>query len=181
MPTFLDYHGCDLPPHVYGKSLRGAIEGRPLREDAIFGYFGKAMNITDGRHVYLRNPVNEDGGPLYAYTAMPVGGLNRWYPREVYDRIEMGRYFGHTYNMPLYKIPETGQVPAHLPGEESFTGRHFLYDLQQDPEQERPLVDPQMEAHFCQRIRTHLAACEAPEEQYTRLGLDPPTDPSATF
>src|SRR5260221_12807497 len=27
MPTFLDYHGCPIPPHVYGRSLRGAIEG----------------------------------------------------------------------------------------------------------------------------------------------------------
>jgi arylsulfatase A-like enzyme len=65
MPTFLDFHGCPAPPHVYGHSLRAALEGELLREDCIFGYFGKAMNITDGRHVYFRNPVNEDAGPLY--------------------------------------------------------------------------------------------------------------------
>ena len=173
MPTFLDYHGCPQPPYVYGHSLRRAIEGETPRPDCIFGYFGKATNISDGRHVYMRNPISEDGGPLYAYTAMPTGGLNRWYPREVYDRVEMGRYFGHTYNMPLYKIPEKGQVPQHRPGETPYTGRHMLYDVVADPCQENPLQDPALEAHFADRIRAHLRACEAPAEQYTRLGLEP--------
>jgi len=171
MPTFLEYHGCPCPPHVYGHSLRRALEGETVRQDAIFGYFGKAMNITDGRHVYFRNPVHEDGGPLYEYTAMPVGGLNRWFPRDLYERIEMGRYFGHTYNMPLYKIPATGQVPRPVPGEQSFVGRHQLYDVLQDPEQRSPLDAPSLEAHFAERIRAHLRACEATPEQYSRLGL----------
>ncbi len=171
MPTFLDYFGCPAPPHVYGHSLRSALDGTSSRRDCIFGYFGKAMNITDGQHVYFRNPVNADGGPLYAYTAMPTGGLNRWYPREDYPRWEMGRYFGHTYNMPLYRIPEAGQVPEAVPGEESFAGRHFLYDLREDPRQENPLQDPALEAHFVDRIVAHLQACEAPAEQYTRLGF----------
>jgi len=42
------------------------------RRDGIFGYFGKATNVTDGRYVYFRNPVNDDAGPLYEYTAMPT-------------------------------------------------------------------------------------------------------------
>ncbi len=171
MPTFLDYHGCPLPPHVQGKSLRQAIEGGVLREDGIFGYFGMALNLTDGRYVYFRNPVNADAGPLHAYTAMPVGGLNSWYPREVHDRMEMGRYFGHTYNMPLYKIPVKGAPPRPLPGEESYVGRHQLYDILNDPEQREPLNDPEMEARFVERIAAHLQAYEAPPEQYARLGI----------
>ena len=91
MPTFLDHFDCPLPPHVQGQSILQTLEGQSEREDVIFGYFGMAMNITDGRYVYMRNPVNEDAGPLYAYTAMPTGGLKTWYPREVYDKVEMGR------------------------------------------------------------------------------------------
>jgi arylsulfatase A-like enzyme len=174
MPTFLDYHGCAMPPHVHGHSLRCVLDGEAVREDGIFGYFGKAMNVTDGRHVYMRNPVNEDAGPLYEYTAMPVGGLNRWYPRESYDRVEMGRYFGHTYNLPLYRFPATGQVPKALPGEESFTGRHQLYDIVGDPRQESPVRSPDLETHFADRIAHHLAAFEAPPEQFSRLGVEPP-------
>jgi hypothetical protein len=171
MPTFLDAFGCEPPPHVRGKSILGAIKGDALREDAIFGYFGMAMNITDGRHVYMRNPVNADGGPLYKYTAMPVGGLNSWIPREVYGSIEMGRYFGHTYNMPLYKIPTTGSIPVHHDGETSYQGRNVLYDIVADPLQASPLNNAALEARFAQRIAAHLKSYEASSEQFTRLGL----------
>lgn len=171
MPTFLDHFACPLPPHVHGKSLLKAIQGEKLRDDCIFGYFGMATNITDGRFVYMRNPVNADAGPLHAYTAMPTGGLNKWYPREVYDRVEMGRYFGHTYNLPLYKIPTPGLVPQALPGQPSYVGRHQMFDIINDPQQLNPLEDEALEAHFVSRIALHLAAYEAPVEQYTRLGI----------
>jgi hypothetical protein len=171
MPTFLDHHGCPLPPHVQGKPLQRALDGEPLRDDGIFGYFGLALNITDGRFVYMRHPVHENLGPLHAYTSMPVGGLNRWYPRSEYERVEMGRYFGHTYNLPMYKFPATGQVPRHHEGEVSYVGRHLLFDILEDPRQLSPLADPAQEAHFKRRIAAHLAACEAPAEQYERLGI----------
>jgi arylsulfatase A-like enzyme len=173
MPTFLDYFGCECPPHVHGKSLRQVIHGGKIRDDALFGYFGKATNITDGRYVYFRNPVNEDAGPLYAYTAMPIRGLKNWFPREIHDKMQMGRYFGHTYNMPLYKIPANGQVPWNLPGDVSWVGRHELYDVIQDPQQNHAIQDPEKETHFVHRIAEHLKAYEAPEEQYTRLGMVP--------
>lgn len=171
MPTFLDLFGCPTPPYVYGRSIRPTWEGETIREDAIFGYFGMALNITDGRHVYFRNPVRDDLGPLYAYTAMPIGGLNRWFPREDYERTQMGRYFGHTYNLPMYRFPANGNIPRPLPGEPSFVGRHQLFDLETDPRQESPLDTPDLEAHFEERIKHHLRACEAPEEQYQRLGF----------
>lgn len=173
MPTFLDFFRVPLPPHVHGRSLRPTLAGGQLRTDIIFGYFGKATNITDGRHVYMRNPVNADGGPLHAYTAMPVGGLNSWYPRSVHEKIEMGRYFGHTYNMPLYKIPATGGVPVSLSGEPSYQARHQLFDVINDPQQQSPLTDAQLESHFIERLKSHLKICEAPAEQYFRLGISP--------
>jgi len=171
MPTFLDFFNAPPPPHLHGRSLRPALDGGSIRADGIFGYFGMATNITDGRHVYMRNPVNADGGPLHAYTSMPVGGLWSWLPRSVHEKIEMGRYFGHTYNLPLYKIPVTGSLPRALPGEESYQGRHQLFDVANDPQQRSPLDDPKLEAHFVERIAAHLSACEAPAEQYTRLGM----------
>ncbi|HYF49189.1 MAG TPA: sulfatase [Planctomycetota bacterium] len=171
MPTFLDYFECERPPHVHGHSLRSAIEGKPLRDDAILGYFGMAMNITDGKHMYMRNPVNDDCGPLHAYTAMPVAGLNRWYPRDTHERMEMGRYFGHTYNMPMYKIPAKGGAPRNLPDEPSYVGRHVLYDIGNDPRQLAPIKDEALERRFIARIKENLKAFEAPPEQFTRLGI----------
>ncbi len=173
MPTFLDIYGCPLPPFVQGHSLRQAIAGGAVRETAIFGYFGMAMNITDGRHVYIRNPVNADGGPLYAYTAMPVRTLNQWFPRDTYDKIEMGRYFSHTYNLPLYKIPTSGQVPRQHPGEPPYVARHLLFDSVADPLQQSPIDNSALEAALVQEIAAHLQRCEAPPEQYSRLGITP--------
>jgi arylsulfatase A-like enzyme len=172
MPTILDLHGVSPPPHAHGSSLLPVLEGGTGREDGIFGYFGKATNITDGRYVYFRNPVNADAGPLYEYTAMPTR-FNAWPNRELYDRVEMGRYFGHTYNLPLYRIPATGQVPQHHPGETSYQARHQLWDLETDPEQEAPVENPEVEARMIERLRQHLKSCEAPPEQFTRLGLEP--------
>ena len=173
MPTILDYFKTPPPPNVHGHSLLRVIEDDKSRLDAIFGYFGISLNITDGRYVYMRNPVNEDGGPLYAYTAMPTGGLNKWYPRDVYDRIEMGRYFGHTYNMPLYKIPVQGSAPREHADEHPYHGRHQLYDIVQDPQQRNPLTDGAQMDHFATRIGAHLHACEAQADQYLRLGIEP--------
>jgi arylsulfatase A-like enzyme len=172
MPTLLDFHGAAAPPHVQGRSLRPVLAGSSVRNDGIFGYFGKATNITDGRYVYFRNPVNADAGPLYEYTAMPTR-FNRWPDRDEYDRIEMGRYFGHTYNLPLYRIPAKGQVPQNHPDEASYVARHQLWDLATDPHQEAPIDDPAVEARLLERLSAHLKACEAPPEQFTRLGLEP--------
>ena len=174
MPTFMDHFDCPLPPHVQGQSILQTMEGQSEREDVIFGYFGMAMNITDGRYVYMRNPVNEDAGPLYAYTAMPTGGLKTWYPREVYDKVEMGRYYGHTYNLPLYKIPTTGKVPKHHSDEASYAGRNQMFDILEDPAQNHPMHDTARESRFIERITHHLKSCEAQTEQYTRLGISYP-------
>jgi arylsulfatase A-like enzyme len=172
MPTILNLYNIEPPPHVHGRAILPALQGGSVREDGIFGYFGKATNITDGRYVYFRNPVNADAGPLYEYTAMPTL-FNRWPDRADYDRVEMGRYFGHTYDLPLYRIPAKGQVPQHRPGEESYQARHQLWDLSTDPAQEGPLDDPAIEARLVDRLTDHLRACEAPAEQFTRLGLQP--------
>jgi hypothetical protein len=40
-----------------------------------------------------------------------------------------------------------------------------------DPRQLAPIADPSLESHFVRRIAAHLAACEAPAEQYERLGI----------
>jgi hypothetical protein len=173
MPTFLDYFNCPKPPHVTARSVRPLLEGgtAPWREDIIFGYFGMAVNITDGKHLYMRNPVREDGGPLHAYTSMPIAWLNQWYPRDLHERMEMGRYLAHTYNIPLYKIPQKGRVPQPSPGQPSLLGRHELYSLPCTPES-KAISNPKLEAHFARRIIENLRHVHAPEEHLERLGLE---------
>jgi hypothetical protein len=173
MPTFCDYFGVQLPPHVQGRSLRPLAErGEPARADGIFGYFGLAINIADGRHVYMRMPTREDLGPLNAYTAMPIGGLNRWFGRDTHARTETGRWFNHTYDLPLYKIPARGGCVSSRPGEASYRGRHLLYDVVADPLQQNPIRDDAVERRLIERMVHHMQATEAPPEQYERVGLE---------
>lgn len=170
MPTILEHHGCAITPHVYGHSVLRALDGRPTRSDAIFGYFGKAVNLVDGRHVYMRNPVDEKAPEIFEYTAMPT--KREWAKnRDLYSKIETGRYFGHAYNFPLYKIPAGGGPPKAHAGEPSYAGRHEVFDLQSDYRQQQPVRDAALEARLTERIRAHLKACEAPAEQWSRLGL----------
>jgi hypothetical protein len=85
--------------------------------------------------------------------------------------MEMGRYLGHTYNIPLYKIPEQGKVPRARPGRPSFVGNHELYALPCTPESEA-LHNPDLQAHFAGRIIEHLKRAGAPGDHLARLGLD---------
>ncbi len=149
------------------------IKKKAGRASGIFGYFSMAMNVTDDRHVYMRNPVNADAGPLHAYTAMPIEGMNRYCNPSAHERMKMGRNFGHTYNLRLYKISEKGLIPVPHAGEKSFQGRHVLYDIANDPKEEHPIRDERLEKHFQEEIRMHLKNLEASEEQFTRLGLSP--------
>jgi arylsulfatase A-like enzyme len=170
MPTFLDYYGAPVPPHLHGMSLRPALESNEAAHDAIiYGYFGMAVNATDGRFTYFRNPVQAET-KLYAYTAMPTT-FHSFIAREDLAQAEMGRFLGHTYNIPVFKIPQTGKPPHHHSATGTYTPRHELFDLATDPAQDRPLDDAEREEHLCGVIRSHLARVHAPEGHLERLGL----------
>jgi hypothetical protein len=49
---------------------------------------------------------------------------------------------------------------------------NLLFDLQQDPRQEHPIQDAQVEARMVRLMVTLMKANEAPPEQFTRLGLE---------
>ncbi|MDP9371990.1 MAG: sulfatase [Chloroflexota bacterium] len=170
MPTFLDLFGAPHPPHLHGTSLRPALEADEAVHDAIiYGYFGMAANVTDGRHTYFRNPL-EAQATVYAYTAMPTG-FHGFLSREQLAQAEAGRFLGHTYNIPVFKIPQQGKPPLGYADGAGYTPRHELFDLAADQAQERPLDDAATEARLCDLLRAHLARVKAPQEQFARLGL----------
>jgi hypothetical protein len=74
---------------------------------------------------------------------------------------------GHTCNLPLYKIPATGQVPQHHPGEASYVARHQVWDLAADPRQEAPIDGPAVEARLL--AASHLL----PAVGFAPAGNDP--------
>jgi arylsulfatase A-like enzyme len=58
--TLLDYFGLDQPADMQGRSsLPTLLDDTPVRDYALFGYHGCHINITDGRYVYMRSPVEQ--------------------------------------------------------------------------------------------------------------------------
>jgi arylsulfatase A-like enzyme len=57
--TFVDLFGAERPPEMQAHSLIQHLDGdKPTREAVLFGYFGGAVNLADGRHTYHRYPAD---------------------------------------------------------------------------------------------------------------------------
>jgi arylsulfatase A-like enzyme len=164
-PTLLEFFGVGRTSDMMGVPLRDTIaHDAPVRPAGIFGGFGGHVNVTDGRHVYMRAPVNADGSPLYEYTLMPVN-LRRM-PEQA-RAAELVKPFAFSKGYPLlrYRVPQRGSS-AHKFG-------HLLFDLEADPRQQRPLQDPALEQTMRGHLLDLMRQCDAPAEQYKRLGLRP--------
>ncbi len=167
-PTFLDLWGVAPPPEVEGRSLLGADD----REAVIFGYFGGAVNVTDGRFTYHRYPEDLVRQEIYQYTVMPTH-LNAPFTPEELAGASLEEPFGWTKRVPLLKVPVIERSPMfnnYGPGA-MIENDTRLYDLQTDPGQERPLDDPAGEARMVALMRALMEQNDAPPEAFARLGL----------
>ena len=161
MPTLMDLHRAPLPPHVQGKSLLPLLDREGPHHDAVlYGYHGKDIGMTDGRHTYCRQPL--EGSFLYHFTAMP----RRYFrDREKLAGAEVGRFLKHAYDIPVYRV----KVPSHRHhGAPDFNP---IYDIRSDPEQLRPIRDARLESELAAKMRELLRRYDAPECQYARVGL----------
>ena len=164
--TLLDYFGQALPPDVQGKPLGGVIEAdAPVRGAALFGMHGMQVNCTDGRYLYMRAPVNPENQPLFDYTLMPTR------PRGLFSLAELGD-MELADAFPFSKDCRTLMVatPAWRDRDPFDLGTR-LFDLQNDPQQENPLSDPNIEAMMQRRMVELMKNNHTPPEQFERLGL----------
>jgi len=174
-PTLLEFFGVDIPGDVQGVPLRDTIESdKPVRDAGLFGLHGAHVNCTDGRYVYMRAPVREDNDPLYQYTHMPAH-MRHTFSVEEMQTMTVAEPFGFTKGCPTMKIG-TGK-----PGwSRAWDFGTLLFDIEEDPGQEKPLDDPAVE----ERMKAHLVRLikenDAPLEQYERLGLNGNSGASAS-
>ena len=164
-PTLLEFFGMEPTSDMTGKPLRDTVaRDEPVREAAIFGQYGHQVNVTDGRYVYMRGPAREDNQPLFEYTLMPTHMRAPFTVEELRKGIELAEPFGFSKDCRTMKIPSGGRSAVHSFGT-------LLFDLEADPKQERPLEDPEVEKQMVEHLTGLMRACDAPSEQFERLGL----------
>lgn len=168
MPTILTHHAVPVPETVKGRDLSEMIlRHTPSREAVIYGWFGRAVNVYDGRYTYFRAPARPDNKPCYQYCAVPTT-LCRFFGEEYAMEMEMGRFLPHT-RYPVYRIPVHNETDCM--GDLSFIRDSCLCDLEQDYAQEHPIEDEELEAAMCRKLAAGMKEAQAPLEQYERLGL----------
>jgi len=173
-PTILDYFGIKPTKDMQGLSLgEAAANGGPARDYALFGCFGKHVNITDGRYVYMRSAKRDV--PLNNYTIVPLNILTPFSLEELQQsEITPPDAFGFSKGIPLLKIP-TCDTTAPDNSIYSYSKHKsfgdLLFDLQTDPAQESPIDAPEVEQRLICKMREMMAENEAPSEQLERMGL----------
>ncbi|MBW3622299.1 MAG: sulfatase [Armatimonadetes bacterium] len=167
-PTLLEFFGVEVPPDMLGQPLGATVaDDTPVRDAAIFGVHGGHVNVTDGRYIYMRAAEQADNQPLYNYTYMPTV-MRGFLGLDALRRMEVAPPFTFTKECPTMKLPARRAMAAS--GTKPDT---HLWDVREDPHQERPLNDPALEERMIGHLLRLMGECDAPPEQYERLGLSP--------
>ena len=164
--TLLSYFGVDLPKDMQGHDLLPVMrDDTPVREDALFGWFGRHVCLTNGRYVYMLPP-KYGKGPLYEYTLMPTHRAWMFQVEEL-RTMERAEPFAFTKGCPVMRIESNSGDIFSNPN----AGDEMLFDMEKDPHQLHALDDDALKAHFKARIACLMRENDAPVEQFERLGL----------
>ena len=167
-PTLLEFFGQAPTPDMTGRPMGPVLaKDEPVREAAIFGWTNHFLNVTDGRHVYMRANDRDFAGKVWTYTLDPAH-MNGVYPIEALQKAEPVPPFAFSKGVPLMRYP-TGVL-------RQVTDRwgDLLYDVESDPNQENPLDDPMQIERLTTMAKKLMKETDAPPEQYERLGWSVP-------
>ena len=177
MPTLLDMCHIPIPDDVTGKSLLPSLTAdQQIRESVVFGYFGAAINVCDGRYSYFHYPKVDAAEHLFEYTLMPTRMTARFAIRELADAT-LHPSFSFTKGVPVLRLnPKTDEhgTPVEVQGLSFADQQSCLYDLSLDPAQSKPLDDPEIKARMQAYIIDNMIALDAPAETYQRFGFPLP-------
>ncbi len=181
MPTMLDLHGVKQPPEVEGVSLINLIKSdTKIREAALYGAWGSAANITDGRYTYFRYPDDLERQEIFQYTLMPMHAMSLFAP-DVLRNAELAGPFDFTKGAPVLKIPGRAKSPTSgglgMPNRSLAKGFFqdndtVLFDTANDPNQMKPLDDPAVVKRLTNLMVDLMKTNDAPAEAYRRFGLE---------
>jgi hypothetical protein len=162
------------------ETLSGDVGGgrAVIREAALFGVHGGHVNCTDGRYVYMRAPATPENRPLFDYTLMPTHMKRPFSLTELRDA-GLAEPFSFTKGCPLLKVPAyeapwDASAPVHRIVVDAHQLGTLLFDLEQDPQQEHPIQDRDVEGKMIDHLVRLMVENDAPPEQFLRLGVSQP-------
>ncbi len=172
--TLIDLFGAKVQHRTHGRSLMPLLTGAAssVREHLLAGVWGREVHLIEERHKYACAPLAENA-PLSMWS-------NRWSTMPVHsfpdmrlplpdDRASLDRMPGS--NIPVIRQPFVAGDLLPFWGYGQFSGSH-LYDLADDPGEERNLAGTRAEDRMRDQLRAALEAVESPSDQFQRLGLD---------
>ncbi len=161
-PTLLRFFEQEVPQDMQGKDLAARLPDD--RDGALFGIHGGHVNVTDGRYVYMRAAASEANAPLEEYTLMPTHMRSRFAPAELLA-------WEPSEPLPFTKGVRTMRMPASTGWMNPWRHGTLLFDVLEDPQQLRPLVDDALEQRMAELLVRLLHESDAPASQFERLGL----------
>ena len=175
-PTILDAFHIEPTERMLGKSLLPvAADNRKIHDCVLFGYFGKHVNITDGRYVYMRSGRSAEEGLLNNYTLVPYHMFWPMTKEELRKTdLKLKNDFRFTDGVPVMKIPATDENSPHntcYMYSEHMKYGDLLFDLETDPSQDSTVVNEKVTASLTEKMRCLLTENEAPDELFKRLDL----------
>lgn len=164
-PTLLEFFNQPIPKDMLGKPLKDAIaSSAPVHDYAVFGYYGGAINITDGRYKLMHAVVNP-AEQLYEYTQMPTH-MNKRFSMEEMRTMELGRPFDFTKGAPTMRI-----IPDRVLYHDKLK-EDLLFDLENDPGETAPIQDEAVRQRLLSALEQQLRLQDAPVEQFIRYGFE---------
>ena len=150
-PTLLEFFGVEIPEDMEGRSLTRVIAAdEPIRNCAVFGYFGSQVNAADGHYLYMHSGERPEVA-VYEYTLMPCHMRQMFSPEQLRNA-QLAPPFRFTKGCPVLR------VPAKKRRVDTTGFGSALYDLQGGADsnvlEEHPEVVQAMKREIC-------AACAA--------------------
>ena len=164
-PTILDLFGLESESPVHGRSLIPLMNGsgESVRDWALYGYYGRWVNVTDGVHTYFRCPRGSNS-PLFLYSLRWEFGLS--YQPALDERLEMGKFMENV-DMPVGRFPAEGVREL----EKLLEPEDRLFNIDEDPGQTNDLAGTTTVQEFEMRLKEAMESIDSPEEQFQRLGM----------
>ena len=159
---------------MQGFPLNAALpEDRETRRGVLFGYFGGAVNVSDGRYTYHRFPPDPRSQELYQYTLMPTHIWQPFTPEELAGA-SLAQALSFSKGAPVLKVPVIERSPMfdnYGPGA-LLENETRLYDLAIDPGQNAALVSPDIERAMTLLMHDLMLENDAPPEAFARIEMD---------